>query len=209
MKHFYDLTIFDEGPAAAQPAAQPATPAEGSQEPAKTAQPAAGFSFAQVEEIATARAEKAARASTASYFRQLGMSEQEVTEAVEAYKAYKKAKEPDIGSITKERDEAKAKLEAYEQREALSKKGVKAEFAEFVAFKARELMATDDKIDTFDKAADKFLKDNPHYGAPKTSYRVKASTEQGAAGAQGAQGTDTEAVKARLNAAIKSMARRK
>lgn len=209
MKHFINLHVFDEGavPASAE-GASGTTPSAASREPAKAAQASGGYSYAQAEEIATARAQKAERAALASYFKQQGMTEDEVTNAIKAYKAAQKAKEPDVGTLTRERDEARAKVAAYEQKEALGKKGVKAEFAEFVAFKARELMAKDDKLDTFDKAAEKFLKDNPHYasqGTKPASYKIKTATDANAGGGQ----DKAAETKAALNVAIKQLARRK
>lgn len=210
MKHRYDLALFDEG-AAGQPAEGAAgSPAGGAQEPAKAAPAAGGYSYAQAEEIASARAQKAERAALASYFKQQGLDEAQVTDAIAAYKAAQKAKAPDVDAITKERDAAVAKVAAYEQKEALAKKGVKAEFAEFVAFKALELMKTDEKLDTFEKAAEKYLKDNPHYAGGavggKQPYRVKTSTD----GTGGGQGKDKEAdAMATLNAALKSAALRR
>lgn len=211
----YSLSIFDEG--AAQGAASASTGAEGaaqgtapaaSQTSAQTVQPSGGYSYAQAEEIATARAQKAEKAALASYFRQQGMSEDEVTKAITAYKAAQKAKEPDINAITRERDEAQAKLATYERKETLMKKGVKSEFAEFVAFQAGALMKSDSNLDTFEKAADKFLKDNPQYaGSVKPTYRA-ARPAQGAGSSGGAEKSKEEA-RAALNAAIKQAARRR
>lgn len=206
----YKLDIFDEGQAAGAGAAPVGNqPSAGVQQtPAATQQTnnqPGGYSYAQAEEIATARAQKAERAALASYFKQQGMSEDEVTKAIAAYKAAQKAKEPDVATLTRERDEAQTKLAAYEQREALTGKGVKAEYAEFVAFKVKELMAKDSKLDSFEKAAEKYLKDNPQYSSGKPAYRVKS---EGSGGGTKPEAKDKEAARAALNAALKSAARR-
>lgn len=197
-KKFISLTIFDADPA-------PEGGDKGGQQETKPTA-SGSYSYAQAEEIATARAQKAERAALASYFKQQGLDEDQVTEAIKAYKAAQKAKEPDVETLTRERDEALAKAAAYEQAGTLSAKGVKPEFAEFVAFKARELMQKDEKLDTFEKAADKFLKDNPAYSGKQTSYRVKQAGEETGTGKDKAG--DKTAAKAELNALLKAAARR-
>lgn len=200
MYRIYDLTVFDEGATGGAQAGQQGAPAGGSQEPAKAAQPSGGYSYAQAEEIASARAQKAERAALASYFKQQGLDENQITEAIAAYKAAQKAKEPDVDAITRERDEARAKVEAYEQRGTLDKKGVKPEFSEFAAYKIRELMKSDKTLDTFDKAADKFLKDNPQYTkVGKPAYKAKP------AAAATAEGDGKEKNHDAANAAIKAL----
>ena len=204
------LNIFDE-PAGTAAGNDPA-PA-GTQSAQQQAAPAGTYSFAQAEEIATARAQKAERSALASYFRQQNLSEEQVTEAIAAYKAAQKAKAPDVATLQKERDEALRKAESYERREELAKKGVKPEFAAFVTYEVAELMKSDEKLDTFAKAADKYLKDNPQYtggaAAAKGSYRVKTSAASGS-GDGGGSGKDAKAqAHAALNAALKARATRR
>lgn len=205
----YSLEIFDE-PAAAgtDPGAGGTQPQTGGTQPAAGGgqqQPApGGFSYSQLEDFASARAQRAERAALADYFKKQGLDEAQVTEAISAYKAAKKAQQPDVETLTRERDEAQAKVAAYEQQSTLTKKGVKAEYADYVAFKVRELMKSDEKLDSFEKAADKFLKDNPQYGG-KSAYRMKSGSDAGAAGGGQQDKADKNAA---LNAAFKSLARR-
>lgn len=130
-----------------------------------------GYTFEQAEEIASNRAKKAERAALASFYRQQGLSEEQITTAIADFKAKQKANQPDVDAITKERDAYKQKLQQYENEKVLSEKGVRAEDMDYVLFKVNKLV--DDKTD-FAKAADKFLKENPRYG--KGTYRVSTST---------------------------------
>lgn len=130
-----------------------------------------GYTFEQAEEIANNRAKKAERAALASFYRQQGLSEEQITTAIADFKAKQKANQPDVDAITKERDAYKQKLQQYENEKVLSEKGVRAEDMDYVLFKVNKLV--DDKTD-FAKAADKFLKENPRYG--KGTYRVSTST---------------------------------
>ena len=130
-----------------------------------------GYTFEQAEEIANSRAQKAERAALASFYRQQGLSEEQITTAIADFKAKQKANQPDVDAITKERDTYKQELQQYKNEKILSEKGVRAEDMDYVLFKVNKLV--DDKTD-FIKAADKFLKENPRYG--KGEYRVSTST---------------------------------
>lgn len=196
-----NLAIFDTDPGAGtDPAPSGGTqPAAGQQQ-----QPAGSYSYQQAEEIATARAQKAERAALASYFKQQGLDESQVTEAIRAYKAAQEAKKPDVQSIQKERDDALEKLAAYERQETLTAKGVKPRYAKFVAYEVAELMKADSKLDSFDKAAEKYLKDNPQYA--DKPYKVKGA-EQPKSGGSG-NPNDKESARAAANEALKLLARR-
>ena len=113
----------------------------------------AGYTFEQAEEIANNRAEKASRAALASFYRQQGLSEEQITTAIADFKAKQKAQQPDVDTITRERDAAQKELH-------------------YVMFKVSKLV--DDKTD-FTKVAEKFLKENPKYTGAGT-YRVSTST---------------------------------
>lgn len=214
MKHMYDITLFDEGGAAAGAGGGSAAGSAGS-EPGAAAGAAAGaagqnvgstggsYSYQQLEEFATARAERAERAALASFFKQQGMTEDQVTEAVKAYKAAQDAKKPNVDALTRERDEARAELDAIKQEKSLAAKGVKAEDADYVAFKIRAIMAKDDKL-TFDKAADQFLKANPRY-AGKT-YRTKPA--EGGGDTKGSGAGSKAGKNAEINAMIRAAVRR-
>ena len=86
-----------------------------------------------------------------------------------------------MDAITKERDAALAKLAAMENGQKLTQLGVRAEFSRFVLSEIDALMKEDSKLD-FDKAAAKFLKDNPQYKTGNSSYRVKTGTDGSGAG---------------------------
>ena len=119
-----------------------------------------GYSFEQAEEIADARAERASKAALASYFKQQGMSEAEITAAISDYKEKKAKNQPDVSAITQQRDDALKKVAEMENMEYLRSKGVKQEDLDYVLFKAGKTV--NDKTD-FRKAADAFLKENPRF----------------------------------------------
>ena len=130
------------------------------------------FSYEQLNEIATARAERAEKAALKSFFTQQGLSEDEATKALEKYKADKKASQPDVSAVERERDAALAELESMKNQQLLTSKGVKAEDVDYVLFKVKQLV--DDKTD-FSKAAEKFLKENPRF-TNSNSYKVTSSS---------------------------------
>lgn len=161
------------------------------------------FSFQQAEEIANARVQRAERAALASYFQQQGLSEEQVNKAIADYKAQQAAQRPNVDAITKERDDARAELAQMKNSQTLRQKGVREEDVDYVTFKVAALMKEDDKLD-FDKAATKFLKENPRFTTSGSgSYRVKTGTEGSGAGSSGNQnGNDF------INAAIRRKAGR-
>lgn len=156
----------------------------------------AGYTFEQAEEIANNRAERASRAALANFYRQQGMSEEQITEAIADFKAKQKANQPDVSAITQERDNALKELEQLKNEKILTSKGVRADDLDYVLFKVGKLV--DDKTD-FTKAAEKFLKENPRYAGTGT-YRVTTST----AGDQNSSGS----VNASINDAIRAAIRR-
>lgn len=143
---------------------------------------AATFTFEQAEEIATARAQRAEQAALKSFFQQQGMSDDEVKQAIADYKASKEKNKPNVTAIEQERDEAKAKLQQYENEKVLSGMKVKAEDLDYVMFKVSSLVS--DKKD-FKTAAAEWLKENPRFKDGGT-YRLSA----GASG-DGTSGTGT------------------
>ena len=163
----------------------------------------ATFSFQQAEEIANARAARAERAALASYFQQQGLSEDQINQAIADYKAQQAARQPNVDAITKERDEARAELAAIKNGQKLTQLGVRPEFSRFVLSEIDALMKEDGKLD-FDKAAAKFLKENPQYKTGNGSYRVKTGTDGSGAGNSDANGNGN----ASINDAIRRAARR-
>ena len=156
-----------------------------------------GYTFEQAEEIANNRAEKASRAALASFYRQQGLSEEQITTAIADFKAKQKAQQPDVDTITRERDAAQKELQELKNEKILTGKGVKADDLDYVMFKVSKLV--DDKTD-FTKAAEKFLKENPKYTGAGT-YRVSTST--------GSDNQDTGgSVNMNINDRIRAAARR-
>lgn len=133
-----------------------------------------GMNFEQIEEFATARAERATKAALKDYFSKQGMSEEEVSSAIEAYKAKKKAAAPDVDKITRERDEARAEIARMKNTAMIRDEGVKPAFVDYVNFEVSKKV--DDKT-AYKDALKAFLKDHPEYTGetekPKTGYRVK------------------------------------
>ena len=157
----------------------------------------AGYTFEQAEEIANNRAEKASRAALASFYRQQGLSEEQITTAIADFKAKQTAQQPDVDTITRERDAAQKELQELKNEKILTGKGVKADDLDYVMFKVSKLV--DDKTD-FTKAAEKFLKENPKYTGAGT-YRVSTST--------GSDNQDTGgSVNMNINDRIRAAARR-
>ena len=139
--------------------------------------PGATYSYEQAEEIANARADRASKAALANYFRQQGMTEEQVTQAIADFRQKQQSQQPNITQITQERDAAQQKLADYENKDTLRAKGVADSYMDFVLFKVSG-MVTDKR--SFEKAADEFLKANPQYKGG--SYRVSTGTHGGGSG---------------------------
>lgn len=132
----------------------------------------ATYSYEQAEEIASARANKAERTALANYFRSQGMTEEEVTAAINDFKTKKQANQPNVSQIEKERDTYKNQIEQLQNEKVLTSRGVKAEDLDYVMFKVSKMV--DDKTD-FNKAAEKFLKENPRFTGQ--TYRVSTGAQ--------------------------------
>ena len=156
----------------------------------------AGYTYEQLEEVATSRAERASRAALADFFRKQGMSEEEITTAINDYKTKKQASQPDVAKLTKERDDALRKLQERDNMELLRSKGVPQDYLEFAAFKINALV--DDKT-TFEKAAEKWLKENPRYTG--SGYHVASSSTSG--NTQGSSGSSNASINDRIRAAAR------
>ena len=139
-----------------------------------------GYSFEQVEQMAAARAKRAETAALKNYFARQGMSEDEIKNAIDEYKVRKSESESDmVSSLTKERDEALSKLRDVQNSAYLTKKGVSGEDLDYVLFKVN---AASNGADDFEKAADKYLKDNPRFvGTYRVSTGASGSGSGGAA----------------------------
>lgn len=155
------------------------------------------YTYEQLEEIASARVNKSERAALANFFRSQGMTEAEVTEAITQFKNERAANQPDTAKLQRERDDALKKVQQMENEKTLAGKGVKAEDLDYVMFKVSKLV--DDKT-TFEKAAEKYLKENPRFTAGN-SYRMTSSSGGNSNGSGGN-------VNASINDAIRMAARR-
>lgn len=191
------LQHFAEGGAeGGQGAAGSGSGTAGSAGAANGSQGHAGYTYEQLEEVAASRAERASRAALADFFRKQGMSEEEITTAINDYKAKKQASQPDVDKLTKERDDALRKLQERDNMDLLRKKGVPQDFLEFVAYKISAQV--DDKT-TFEKAAEKWLKENPKYTG--SGYRVASSSAPGST-------QETSSANSSINDRIRAAARR-
>ena len=184
-KYRMNLHLFDEN---AGNGGQNAGNGNGSQGNAGTAGASGNnagsgtFTYDQLDEIATSRAERAERSALKSFFQQKGLTEEETNAAIDQYKADKAAKQPDISAVEKERDQYKQQLEERDCLDYLRKKGVREEDLDYVAFQTKKGV---NKDTDFKKSADKYLKDNPRYAG--TGYRVNTSTGTAATGSSRSQ----------------------
>lgn len=185
MYKFFDLQLFDDDASAGA--------GNGADSSTKNNSGSSnnGYSMAQMEEIANARAERAEKSALKSYFQQQGLSEDEAKKAFEAYKAHKAAQAPDVSKITKERDEALSKLETLSHTNYLQSKGIGQKDMDYVLFKVSGMVT--DKMD-FEKAAEKFIKDNPQFVG---GYHVSTSSGSEGGGSKGQTVNDF------INAAIR------
>lgn len=159
-KRFFDLQLFTDGGEGGAGAAGAGAGTAGNGNGSQNNAGGATYSYEQAEEIANARADRAEKAALASYFKQQGMSEEEVTAALADFKAKKAAQQPNVSKVEQERDAALAKVAEMENTNYLRDKGVKPDDLDYVLFKVSKQV--DDKTD-FKKAADAFLKENPRF----------------------------------------------
>lgn len=130
------------------------------------------YTYEQLEEIANARVERSERTALANFFRNQGMTETEVTQAINKFKAERAANQPDATKLQQERDDALNEVQQMKNEKFLSSKGVKSDDLDYIMFKVSKLV--DDKT-TFEKAAEKFLKENPKFTGGN-SYRIADSS---------------------------------
>lgn len=156
------------------------------------------YSYEQAEEIANARAERAQRSALTSYFKQQGMSEEEVTQALADFKAKRAAQSPDTAAIEKERDDARRELDEMKRTNLLRSKGVREEDLDYALFKIGQLV-TDKK--KFDDAAAEWLKANPKFTGQ--GYKVVTTGSS-----SGRSGTGQSGGNASINDAIRRASRK-
>ena len=151
------------------------------------------YSYAQAEEIANARAERAEKAALRSYFQQQGM----VNQAIADYKDQQKKNQPNVTQLQQDLENSRNEVQRMKNEKFLSSKGVKADDLDYVAYKVSKMV--DDKT-TFEKAAEKYLKENPRYVGGNT-YRVSTSSGSSSEGSGGS-------ANASINDRIRAAARR-
>ena len=198
MKYRMNLQLFEDGAGAVGANAGTGHGGQGSAGSASGATNSGTYTYEQLEEIASARASKSERAALASFFRNQGMTEAEVTQAINNFKAERAANQPDATKLQKERDDALEKVQQMENEKLLSGKGVKSEDLDYVMFKVSKLV--DDKT-TFEKAAEKFLKENPRFAGGTNSYRISTSAGNTSEGTGGSMNVS-------INDRIRAAARR-
>ena len=154
----------------------------------------ATFSYAQAEEIARARADRAERSALKSYFQQQGMSEDQVAQAIADYKAQQKKNQPDVTQMQQELADARNEVQQMKNEKFLSSKGVKSDDLDYVLYKISKMV---DEKTNFEKAAEKYLKENPRF-TTGSGYRISTSTGNTSEGSGGN-------INASINDAIRSI----
>nr|WP_317380254.1 hypothetical protein [uncultured Faecalimonas sp.] len=185
MRYKMNLQLFDDNAGAGSVSAQGGSAGNGSGEQNSTGSAAmthgAGtYTYEQLEEIANARVERSERTALANFFRSQGMTEEEVTQAISDFKTQRAANRPNAEQLQQERDDALKEVAQMKNEKVLTSKGVKSEDLDYVMFKVSKLL--DDKTD-FEKATDKFLKENPRFVEKSSgTYRVSTGSQSGGAG---------------------------
>ena len=157
----------------------------------------ATYSYEQAEEIASARAIKAERAALANYFRSQGMTEEQITTAINDFKSKQKESQPNATKLQQDLDDANKEIQQMKNEKVLTGKGVKTEDIDYVMFKVSQLV---DEKTTFEKAADKYLKENPRF-VGGNAYRISTSAGSSSEGSGGNMNTS-------INDRIRAAARR-
>lgn len=192
-KKVFDLQLFTDGGEGGAGAAGAGAGTAGNGNGSQNNAGGASYSYEQAEEIANARADRAEKAALASYFKQQGMTEDEVTAALADFKAKKAAQQPNVSKVEQERDAALAQVEEMKNTNYLRDKGVKPDDLDYVLFKVNKQV--NDKTD-FKKAADAFLKENPRFTGQ--GYKVVSTGKP-----DGGSGTG-QTVNDSINASIRS-----
>lgn len=138
------------------------------------------------------------QAALKSYFQQQGMTEDQVRQALADYKEKQKANQPNVDQIQKDLAEARRENAQMKNEKFLSGKGVKAEDLDYVAFKISKMV---DEKTNFEKAAEKYLKENPRFVSSGNTYRISTSASNSSEGSGGS-------VNASINDKIRAAMRR-
>ena len=202
MKKRMNLRLFDDGAGAGSGGqggnAGTGNGGQGSAGGAAGAHGTGTYTYEQLEEIASSRAEKSERAALANFFRSQGMTEAEVTQAITEFKTQRAANQPDAAKLQQERDDALKEVQQMKNDKILTGKGVKTDDLDYVMFKVSKLV---DEKTTFEKAAEKYLKENPRFVNGAGTYRISTSANNSGEGSGGSQN-------ASINDRIRAAARR-
>lgn len=202
MKKRMNLRLFDDGAGASSGGqsgnAGTGNGVQGSAGGAAGAHGTGTYTYEQLEEIASSRAEKSERAALANFFRSQGMTEAEVTQAITEFKTQRAANQPDAAKLQQERDDALKEVQQMKNEKILTGKGVKTDDLDYVMFKVSKLV---DEKTTFEKAAEKYLKENPRFVNGAGTYRISTSANNSGEGSGGSQNVS-------INDRIRAAARR-
>ena len=195
------LQLFDDGAGAGSGGqggnAGTGNGGQGSAGGASGAQGTGTYTYEQLEEIASSRAEKSERAALANFFRSQGMTEDEVTQAIAKFKTDRAASQPNVAQLQQQLADSQKEVQQMKNEKFLSGKGVKVDDLDYVTYKVSKMV--DDKT-TFEKAAEKFLKENPRF-AGGGSYRIADSSAGNAS--NGAGGNMNASINDRIRAAAR------
>ncbi|MDR1801887.1 MAG: hypothetical protein LBQ95_08635 [Lachnospiraceae bacterium] len=137
------------------------------------------FTQEQLNEIVGARAARAEQSALKDFFTKQGLSEAEITAAITEYKTKNKGAQDEK---EQELERLRAQVKERDNKDALEKKGVTSDNLDYVIFKVNALMKSD-SLD-FEKATDKFLKDNPRFAEASGTYRMTGGAPGGAGGSE-------------------------
>lgn len=187
-KRIIDLQIFAEDPA-------PNPDPKPNPNPAPNPQPAAQIDYEKLAQIVAGKQSVTEDSVLRGYFKQQGLSKEDADKAIAEFKDRQKQNDPAVKMA-----ELQKKVDQYEQEKLLSKKNVRQEDYDYVIFKASRMV--DDKT-TFEKAVDKFLKENPRFTSAG-GYRV----DTGVTGGSNGSGAHGENENETVNQAIRNAFRR-
>ena len=115
----------------------------------------AGFDYEKLAQIIAGKQTATEDSVIRGYFKQQGLSKEEMDSAIKAFKAEKAKNDPE-----KKLAELQAKLDQHDREKVLAKQNVRSEDYDYVMFKASQNV---NDSTTFEKAVEAFLKDNPRF----------------------------------------------
>ena len=191
------LQLFEDG-AGAGSGGQGGNAGTGNGSQGSAGNASGAHTYEQLEEIASSRAKKSERVALANFFRGQGMTEEEVTQAITKFKIDRAANQPNVAQLQQDLEDSRNEVQQMKNEKFLSGKGVKADDLDYVTYKVFKMV--DDKT-TFEKAAEKFLEENPKF-AGGGSYRIADSSAGNSSNGSGGN------MNASINDRIRAAARR-